>query len=118
MKEQQLSLLSRIELAEISKAKPCVILVRAFYENHVSIEKILALVNLTEAQMKVKGRLFKDRFGELYVGCAPIQNPKNTILNNAIPLYRTEETLSLKLEKDVNKIKLLLKQKRRYYYAN
>lgn len=118
MKEQQLSLLSRVELAEISREKPCVILVRACYKNRVSVEKILALVNLTEAQTRVKGRLFKDRFGELYVGCALIQNPKETVLNTAIPLYRSEETLSSKLEKDVNKIKLLLQQKRRYYYAN
>lgn len=118
MKEKQLSLLSRVELAEISREKPCVILVRACYTNRVSIEKIFALVNLSEAQTKVKGRLFEDRFGELYVGCALIQNSKNTVLNDAIPLYRTEKTLASKLEKDVNKIKLLLQQKRRYYYAN
>lgn len=118
MKEQQLSLLSRTELAEISKAKPCVIFVRACFENRVSNEKILALVNLTEGQKKVKGQLFKDRFGELYVGCALIQNPKDKVLNTAIPLYRSEETLASKLEKDVNKIKLLLQEKRRYYYAN
>ncbi|WP_349535062.1 hypothetical protein [Leuconostoc citreum] len=118
MKRQQLSLLSRSEIADISKEKPCVILVRAYYDDHVSKDKIYASVNLNEAKTKVKGRLFKDRFGYYYVGCALIQKPKNTVLNKTIPVYRTEETLTSKLQNDVSQIKTILKQKRSYYYAN
>ncbi|ANY10953.1 hypothetical protein [Leuconostoc lactis] len=117
MTQGQLELLDEPRMDENQHRKYVAILVKRLKNNLVEDTKKQAYVALIANDMKVKGELFNDNFGNYYVGCTVLKGIKYSEAENEILVFKLSKNIQDFLAKRLTPIVNELDKKRRGYYA-